>query len=61
MQNPESAKPVKAVWQCKMKVKLEIAIVPICFECKQTFGVRKAAGFSPTLTTLGRLFELRLL
>ena len=28
MQNPESAKPVKAVSKCKMKVKVDIAIVP---------------------------------
>ena len=40
-----------------MKVTLHIAIVPKLFKCKQTLGMRKAFGFSPTSTTLGRFFS----
>ena len=34
-----------------MKVKFDIAIVQKLFECKQTFGMRKAVEFSPTSMT----------
>ena len=58
-------------WVCKIrksglaKVKwkwnLTLRLFQISFECKQTFGMRRAVAVSPTLTTLGGFFELRLL
>ena len=41
-----------------MKVKLDMAIVPKIFQCKQKKkGKRKAAGFSPKSTTPGHFFR----
>ena len=40
-----------------MKVKLDNAIVPEYFKCKQTFGMRKAVEFSRTSSTSGRFFQ----
>ena len=62
MQNPESAKPVKAIWH--MQVKLDIAIVPgfvphNYFKCKQIFGMPKAVGFSPTCLSTTRGVHIR--
>ena len=41
----------------KWKWNLTLRFVPHYFKCKQTFGMRKAGGVSPTSTTLGRFFS----
>ena len=45
----------------KWKWNLTLRLFHNYFKCKQTFGMQKAAGFSPTSTTLSRFFELWLL
>ena len=42
---------------CKMKVKLDIAIVPKLFEMQTNIWHAKTVGFSPTSTTLGHFFQ----
>ena len=51
------SKPVKAVWHVKWQWNLTLRWFQNHFKCKQTFGVRKAVGFSSTSTILGRFFQ----
>ena len=41
----------------KWKWNLTLRLFQIYFKCEQTFGMRKAVGFSPTSRTLGRFFR----